>query len=150
MHLTLASETETLAFGARLYKAMEEGGLVYLHGPLGAGKTTLARGCLRAAGYSGVVKSPTYTLVEEYALDGRKLYHFDLYRLSDPEELEFLGMRDYLTEGALCLIEWPEKGSGYLPAADLDIVMEVRAKDRLLKISPLSPLGKRSVDRIFH
>ena len=108
--LTEASETE--AFGAALWAALPEKALVFLHGELGAGKTTLIRGLLRAAGYQQTVKSPTYSLVEEYQINNRYIYHFDLYRLKDAEELAWIGMDDYLQQNALCLIEWPEMGFG--------------------------------------
>ncbi|HEX6929822.1 MAG TPA: tRNA (adenosine(37)-N6)-threonylcarbamoyltransferase complex ATPase subunit type 1 TsaE [Gammaproteobacteria bacterium] len=119
----LADEAATLALGRRLgHAAVAPGLVVYLEGDLGAGKSTLARGWLAGMGHGGRVKSPTYTLLEPYSLPGgRELAHLDLYRLSDPEELEFLGLRELSDPGHWLLIEWPEKGAGHLPAADLEI-----------------------------
>ncbi|AOU99543.1 tRNA (adenosine(37)-N6)-threonylcarbamoyltransferase complex ATPase subunit type 1 TsaE [Acidihalobacter yilgarnensis] len=121
LELALADEAATEHLGAALARALPRNALVFLHGNLGAGKTTLARALLRALGHAGAVRSPTYTLVEPYEIDGRRVFHFDLYRLADPEELEAIGLRDYLDGDSLCLIEWPERGAGMLPAADLDI-----------------------------
>lgn len=134
MMLHLPDEAATLAFAARLQMTLAPGCIVFLHGNLGAGKTTLVRGYLRAAGYRGTVKSPTYTLVEEYALNDRTVYHFDLYRLNDPEELEWMGIRDYFRPDSLCFVEWPENGEGILPLPDLEIYLEPEDGGRSVRI----------------
>ncbi len=120
--------------GADIGRALDWRGSVWLSGDLGAGKTTLSRGLIRAAGHVGAVKSPTFTLVEPYELDDREIYHFDLYRLADPEELEFLGVRDYFSDNSLCLVEWPDKGKGVLPAPDMRIRITVDGDGRTLQI----------------
>lgn len=133
----IPDDLRMVAFGEQLGTALAacEGALsVYLKGDLGAGKTTLSRGILRALGHAGAVKSPTYTLVEPYELAGRTLYHFDLYRLGDPEELEYMGIRDYFVAPNICLIEWPEKGGSLLPEADVSLEISVADPGRLIHL----------------
>lgn len=121
------------ALGRALATALNGRGVVYLQGDLGAGKTTLTRGILRGYGHTGNVKSPTYTLVEPYDLGAVNAYHFDLYRLTDPEELELLGIRDYCRPEALSIIEWPDRGQPFLPPADLTITIRVDTDGRELE-----------------
>ncbi len=121
----IPDEKSMLEFGALLAKNTKPGDIIFLKGQLGAGKTTLARGFLRAFNYSGIVKSPTYTLVEPYSLKNLILYHFDLYRLTRVEELDEIGLSDYLTEDAICLIEWPEKGMQRLPDPTVCCTIEI-------------------------
>jgi len=144
----LANEADTLAFGASLSKTIGRRCLIFLHGSLGAGKTTLVRGFLRGLGYTGTVKSPTYTLVEEYDLPGYLVIHFDLYRLSDPEELEWIGMRDYFDSDAVCFIEWPKRGVGMLPIADLDIRLETFEDGRSVVVSGSTELGRHIIEKM--
>ena len=132
-------------FGARLAGCCRGGLLVFLRGDLGAGKTTLVRGFLRAAGCSGPVKSPTYTLVEPYSSPLGTFYHLDLYRLSDPEELEWIGARDLFDGEQLCLIEWPEQGAGYLPAPDLEACLQSANGGRRVRLSAASVRGEAVV-----
>jgi tRNA threonylcarbamoyladenosine biosynthesis protein TsaE len=134
VRVVLNSEQQTEAFGAELWSTLPEKNIIFLRGTLGAGKTTLVRGFLRKAGFEGAVKSPTYTLVEEYNIAGRKIFHFDLYRLNDPEELEWIGIQDYFAENAVCFIEWPEMGVGWLPEADVEIEITPEGQGRVLEI----------------
>ena len=132
--LYLADEQAMSDFGTRIARVTQGHGLIFLVGNLGMGKTTLSRGIIRGLGHVGAVKSPTFTLVEPYEIGDIRAFHFDLYRLVDPEELEFLGIRDYFEDDALCLIEWPDKGAGFLPKPDLTITISPQDSGRSLKI----------------
>jgi len=133
MNIYLHDTEATEQFGAKLWAELPSKCLIFLYGDLGAGKTTLVRGFLRAAGYTGAVKSPTYTLVEEYTLGERKIFHFDLYRVKDPEELEWIGIRDYLDQDCICFIEWPDIGKGFLPEPDKVIFLTVDGSGRSIE-----------------
>ena len=153
MQLYLDGEADTVAAGELFGRAMRSGAVVYLDGQLGAGKTTFCRGVLRAFGYGGPVKSPTYTLVEAYEdlvyetesaqATAVSVYHFDLYRLGDPEELEYMGIRDYFDDHAICLIEWPQRGSGFLPSADIMVSIESQGTGRLLAARGMTLRGQQ-------
>lgn len=140
--LHVVGEGAMTRFGARIAEATQGVGIIFLDGDLGAGKTTLSRGLIRGLGHVGAVKSPTFTLVEPYELGAVRVFHFDLYRLVDPEELEYLGIRDYLQGDALCLIEWPERGAGFLPKPDLTITIRPHAQGRTLTLSPTGSRGE--------
>ncbi|SET04198.1 tRNA (adenosine(37)-N6)-threonylcarbamoyltransferase complex ATPase subunit type 1 TsaE [Thorsellia anophelis] len=154
LHYTfsLANEIETAQLASALAHAIKSPLLtLHLEGDLGAGKTTFSRGIIRALGHKGNVKSPTYTLVEPYHLESIDVYHFDLYRLASPDELEMMGIRDYLSQAlnksVLCLIEWPSKGSGILPDPDMKIVLSspdeaVIDCKRIVTFHALSAAGK--------
>ena len=137
----------TIELGARLARSLPAQAVVELHGDLGAGKSTLARALLRSLGVTGTIRSPTYTLVEQYPLPvGGMALHLDLYRIADPEELEFLGLD--ASEIRLWLVEWPERGQGSLPAADLRIELEVEEGGRRCRLRPASPTGEAWVAEI--
>jgi len=142
LNLAIENEAGMLALGEKLAVLTQGRGIIYLRGNLGMGKTTLARGMIRALGYQGAIKSPTFTLIEPYQMKGARVFHFDLYRLLDAEELEFLGARDCFAGDALCLVEWPERGTGVLPAPDLAITISIAATGRCLQLCPGSPHGE--------
>ncbi|BFM05305.1 tRNA (adenosine(37)-N6)-threonylcarbamoyltransferase complex ATPase subunit type 1 TsaE [Halioxenophilus aromaticivorans] len=160
-HFYLANAEDTQGFGRAMAAAANDGGeqplVIFLQGDLGAGKTTLSQGFIRAAGHTGAVKSPTYTLVEPYENLATPVYHFDLYRLADPEELEFLGFRDYLEKRCILLIEWPKKGEGFLPPADITINVRVAKREqnqvtsvgRQASIVPASPRGDQLLQTLL-
>ncbi len=145
--MIIPTTTAMEKLGANLARAVCYGRcVVHLYGDLGTGKTTLVRGFLRALGHQGIVKSPTYTIVEPYNFDKYTVYHFDLYRLGDPEELEYLGIRDYLD--AICLIEWPEKGRDFTPKPDIEIYLSHHKTARILEIQTYTEIGRMLHDGI--
>ena len=145
--LFLPDAAATEAAGARLSSGLRGGIIVTLSGELGAGKTTLARGCLRALGWKGPVKSPSYTLVEHYPLSSLYLYHFDFYRFADPSEWETAGLADCFRDDSVCMIEWPERVAGLLPSPDLALSLaypaDATAPGRQLALAACTEDGKR-------
>ena len=140
----LLDEQAMVSFGEVLGRACQQQSVViFLQGDLGMGKTTLSRGVLQAFGHRTAVKSPTYTLVEPYEFGDSRVYHFDLYRLGDPEELEYMGIRDYFEEEkTLCLVEWAEKGRMFLPIADIVVRIELITGGREVSLSANTDKGK--------
>lgn len=141
--LLLADEAATLRLGATLAAALEPSARIYLSGDLGAGKTTLTRGLLRALGHTGTVKSPTYTLVEPYNFSRLDLHHFDFYRFGTASEWDDAGFRDVLDSNSVCLVEWPERAGSTLPAADLQVTLGYQGDGRQVSLSAASALGAR-------
>ena len=150
LEFDLPDEASTADLGAALAELLDGHGTVFLDGELGAGKTTLSRGMLRAMGHTGAVKSPTFTLVEPYVIGIHKIYHFDLYRLEDPEELEYIGFDDFFEGEPLCLIEWPEKGRGYLPECDLIVELTRMGLGRLARIESKTKRGERMLIELIN
>lgn len=141
-----ASVREMEDLGRQIARRLDAIGCIYLSGPLGAGKTTLMRGILRGLGHEGAVKSPTFTLVEPYTFPGRNLFHFDLYRLQDAEELEFLGVRDYFSGASVCIIEWPERAGGLLPPPDVEVKIMPVDSERQVQLISHTEAGTALVD----
>ncbi|WP_448100555.1 tRNA (adenosine(37)-N6)-threonylcarbamoyltransferase complex ATPase subunit type 1 TsaE [Luteibacter jiangsuensis] len=144
----LPDEAATIALGQQLASRLREGLVVYLHGDLGAGKTTFARAFLRALGVGERVKSPTYSLIEGYDLADRRAFHLDLYRIADPGELEWLGLDSLAEPGAIVLVEWPERGAGALPPVDLEIRFRHDGGGRVVSFEPRSPAGERLIEQL--
>jgi tRNA threonylcarbamoyladenosine biosynthesis protein TsaE len=148
----LRDEAATAALGAALARVLAPGLVIYLHGELGAGKTALTRALLHAAGHVGKVKSPTYTLSEPYRVDlgGRQVHliHYDLYRMSSPEEFLDAGFREDFNSDNICIVEWPEKGAPVLPPPDLNVTMHVSGEGRDVELQALSDLGLLCLDRL--
>ncbi len=149
----LADEAATIAIGSGLAEVLksatvQQALVVYLNGDLGAGKTTLTRGFVRGMGHVGNVKSPTYTLVEPYELGEWRVFHFDLYRLADAEELEYMGIRDYFNNDCCCFIEWPEKGTGLLAKADLIINIAYQDEQRVIKLQAETVYGEQVISAL--
>jgi tRNA threonylcarbamoyladenosine biosynthesis protein TsaE len=145
---TLPDEAATAALAQRLAASLQEGLVIYLHGDLGAGKTSFARAFLQALGVGERVKSPTYSLMESYRLPARIAWHLDLYRIADPGELEWLGLDALADPSALVLVEWPERGKGALPVADLRVDLAYEGLGRKAAFSALSPRGEAVLARL--
>lgn len=146
--LDLLDETETLAFATQFATLLSAGLVIYLHGDLGAGKTTFVRGVLRALGYDGKVKSPTYNLVETYTINALQIYHFDLYRFNDEEEWEEAGFRDYFNAQSICFIEWPEKAEHILPTPDIDVHFNILGNTRCLSLTAHTPSALEGITKL--
>lgn len=146
--LEIADEPAMVNLGKALAQTDVKNLTLYLNGNLGMGKTTFSRGVLQGFAHTGAVKSPTYTLVEPYEFADARVFHFDLYRLADPEELEYLGIRDYFAEQAIRLIEWPEKGQGLLPLADMTIDIESAGRGRRVKLRADTSAGQETLRKL--
>ena len=142
----LANEAATNVLAGALARQLPERAVVWLHGDLGAGKSTLARAMLRALGVQGAIRSPTYTLVERYPIAAGDALHLDLYRIGDAGELEFLGLD--ADDGRLWLVEWPERGVGALPPADLHIRLDVAGHGRAIRLEAGSDSGREWLEKL--
>lgn len=147
--LDLAESSATVELGHQIAAVITQALTIYLHGDLGAGKTTLTRGIVQGLGHQGNVKSPTYTLVEPYQLGPWQVNHFDLYRLADPEELEFIGIRDYFGPDQISIIEWPERGEGILVKADLAINLSYQGTARIAHFSAVTLAGEQLLTQLM-
>ena len=147
-HSLIAGDKQMRAFGAKLMSACQSGGIIALQGNLGTGKTTLVRGALASRGVTSGVRSPTYTLIEFYAFEALSVAHFDLYRLAEPEELEYLGFRDYLNNNTICFIEWPERAEGILNDVGLLVQLEYDPGGRQLKLVANTAWGRGIINHM--
>lgn len=148
MQYHFKSEHDLIDLARQLASLLTPSFVIYLIGPLGAGKTTFTRGILRAFGFHDKVKSPTYTLVENYDIHGKPFYHFDLYRIEDPQELAFIGIQDYFHPEAMCIIEWPEKGAPMLPKPDLTCYIDFEGAARSLRLEAGSAKGRSVLEKL--
>lgn len=148
IHITSTSMAQTELLASRLAAVTMAGTVIHLSGELGSGKTSFARGFINALGYEGAVRSPTYTIVQSYPGRQHMIYHFDLYRLAEPEELEALGIRDYFDGEAICLLEWPEKGTGFLPDPDIEIRFDYSYQARSMTFTCRSEKGHTIIENI--
>ncbi|MGK0410299.1 MAG: tRNA threonylcarbamoyladenosine biosynthesis protein TsaE [Shewanella psychromarinicola] len=144
----LENEQSTVMLGQKIAQWIVPPLTIYLTGNLGTGKTTFSRGIIQSLGHQGAVKSPTYTLVEPYEFNDMDVFHFDLYRLADPEELEYMGIRDYFTDRSVCLVEWPDNGHGLLPGADIQVHLRYKESQRQIELQALSPAGQAILNKI--
>ena len=142
LRMHLPAEADTEALGAALATCLRPGLHIWLHGHLGSGKTTLVRGLLRKCGFGGKVKSPTYTLIEPYAVSSLDFYHFDFYRFNSPEEYLDAGLDEYFGNAGVCVVEWPEKAGNLLPAADLQLSFKILDTGRSIEMSAGTEAGK--------
>ena len=149
----LSDEAATGVLGGALASSLTPGTVVWLEGDLGAGKTTLVRGLLRALGYEGPVKSPTYTLVEVYVVSSIYWYHFDFYRFTDPEEFADAGLDEYFRDDAVCLVEWPDKAEGFVPVPDIVLRLcfpsERTESGRHVDVLACSERGQSCLKKVF-
>ena len=145
----LSDESATLALGGLVAGKAQAPQVIFLRGDLGAGKTTFARGFLRGYGFHGAVKSPTYTLVEPYEFEQCSIFHFDLYRLGMPEEAVYLGIEEYFREETICLVEWPERGRGWLPLPDITITLSLSGTGREFSWRGHTPKGRKAAERLW-
>jgi tRNA threonylcarbamoyladenosine biosynthesis protein TsaE len=141
LDISLPDAAATAALGESLAGGASPGRVLHLRGDLGAGKTTLVRGLLRALGHAGRVKSPTYTLVEPYTLSRLHLYHFDFYRLTDRSEWSSAGFREYFNAESMCVVEWPERAEGLLPSPDIEVLLEFASEARRARLQAHTPAG---------